>query len=286
MQYSFTGRATMVRRRRKARGVQLLALGVMLVSVAADSEQRSPTRPDGREVARAEAVEASLELNWVTRRAIQRRLQQDDFDPGPLDGLMGSRTRDAIRSWQHVQGMLPTGYLDARQAEQLREPSFPLHDAAWAGDLARMRRLLAAGTDVNGGDRDRKTPLHLAAVDGHVEAIDALIEAGADVDASGGDGYGEGTTPLHVAVAHDHAGAITALIAAGADVNSRDFVGRSPTCRPGGPWKPHAVRRPDCRQLSTFFGLRRSLTTFCRGECPPEGKCRRAHSASTCGCQT
>ena len=174
------------------------------------------------DAARAEAVEASLELDWVTRRAIQRRLQQDDFDPGPLDGLMGSRTRAAIRRWQDAQGLRPTGYLDARQAGQLREPSFPLHDAAWAGDVAEIRRLLAAGVDVNALDLDRKTPLHFAAADGHVEAIDALIEAGANVDARDDSGYGSGITPLHVAVAHDHPGAITALIAVGADVNSGD----------------------------------------------------------------
>ena len=216
------GRPAMVRRRRGGPRCATVALGALLVAAAADSGQRSPQRPDRREAARAEAVEASLELSWATRRAIQRRLQQDDFDPGPLDGLMGSRTREAVRNWQDAQGMLPTGYLDARQAELLREPSFPLHDAAWAGDVARIRRLLAAGAHVNGLDRDRKTPLHLAAADGHVEAIDALIEAGANVNARDDSEYGDGVTPLHVAVAHDHAGAITALIAAGADVNSED----------------------------------------------------------------
>ena len=138
---------------------------------------------DGREAAKAAVVEASLGLDWATRRAIQRRLQLEDFDPGPLDGLIGPGTRAAIRSWQDAQGMLPTGYLDGGQAEQLREPSFPLHDAAWAGDVARIRRLLAAGADVNGFDSDQKAPLHLAAADGHVEAINTLIDAGANVDA-------------------------------------------------------------------------------------------------------
>ncbi len=44
--------------------------------------------------------------------AAQRKLAENGYDPGPIDGVMGSRTRDEIRQFQRSVGLLDTGQLD------------------------------------------------------------------------------------------------------------------------------------------------------------------------------
>jgi ankyrin repeat protein len=55
--------------------------------------------------------------------------------------------------------------------------------AAGAGDLETVKRLLAEGDDVNSADNGRWTPLILAAQNGHLEVVKLLIKSGADVNA-------------------------------------------------------------------------------------------------------
>ena len=63
--------------------------------------------------------DAALELDRESRRQVQQRLREAGFDPGPADGLLGPRTRDAIRRWQESAGLPATGYLDSATAEAL-----------------------------------------------------------------------------------------------------------------------------------------------------------------------
>jgi len=102
----------------------------------------------------------------------------------------------------------------------------PLHKAAFAGDIAAIKALLAGGANVNAKNEDGWTPLHDAAFAGDVVAIEALLAGGADVDATAEAGPmaqpGEsGPTPLHLAAHNGHPGAIKALLAGGADINAR-----------------------------------------------------------------
>lgn len=39
----------------------------------------------------------------------QRLLKQRGFDPGPIDGIPGKRTQEAIRSFQRRAGLAATG---------------------------------------------------------------------------------------------------------------------------------------------------------------------------------
>jgi ankyrin repeat protein len=90
-----------------------------------------------------------------------------------------------------------------------------------------IRLLAKAGADLNAGFPD--TPLTLAAGWGHLELTRALIEGGADVNRPD-DG---GQTPLGEAVGKKHLDVIAALLEAGADPNfvtkeERDRGNRSP----------------------------------------------------------
>ena len=66
-----------------------------------------------------EAVERGLGLSREERGQVQRGLAAAGHDPGPVDGMIGRGTREAIRRWQGAQGKPATGYLDADGAKAL-----------------------------------------------------------------------------------------------------------------------------------------------------------------------
>jgi hypothetical protein len=52
---------------------------------------------------------------------IQRELSRLGYDPGPVDGLMGNRTRNAIRAYQQTAGMVEDGQPSTTLLARLRE---------------------------------------------------------------------------------------------------------------------------------------------------------------------
>ena len=52
-------------------------------------------------------------------RSIQQALANKGFNPGVIDGAMGRNTREAIRSFQSKNGLVPTGELNERSASLL-----------------------------------------------------------------------------------------------------------------------------------------------------------------------
>ena len=65
-------------------------------------------------------VEEGPNRDRAARRRIRQGLAAGGFDPGGADGLLGRRTRAAIRRWQSSRGARATGYLDRESAEALR----------------------------------------------------------------------------------------------------------------------------------------------------------------------
>jgi peptidoglycan hydrolase-like protein with peptidoglycan-binding domain len=54
-----------------------------------------------------------------TIRSVQQALNDKGFDPGPIDGIMGPRTRSAIRSYEKQQNMPANGALTAKVLDGL-----------------------------------------------------------------------------------------------------------------------------------------------------------------------
>ncbi len=52
------------------------------------------------------------ELGRNNVRQVQDALQAKGFDPGPIDGVAGSRTKAAVRKFQDRFGMKATGEID------------------------------------------------------------------------------------------------------------------------------------------------------------------------------
>jgi peptidoglycan hydrolase-like protein with peptidoglycan-binding domain len=49
----------------------------------------------------------------------QQALKDKGHDPGPIDGVMGSRTKEAIKSFQSASNLQVTGTLDAETSQKL-----------------------------------------------------------------------------------------------------------------------------------------------------------------------
>jgi ankyrin repeat protein len=124
-------------------------------------------------------------------------------------------------------------------------PALPIHDAAWKGEVERIRALVTAGADVNALDALGGTPLYWAARGGHAmgphrcrgEAADrpaviaALLALGANPNLADRrprlPGASSGWTPLFVALHHGQFASATLLLQHGADPNIRSDQGVS-----------------------------------------------------------
>jgi peptidoglycan hydrolase-like protein with peptidoglycan-binding domain len=55
----------------------------------------------------------------------QERLKAEGFDPGPVDGVLNSRTEAAIREYQQKKGIPVSGALDEETMRELQLPASP-----------------------------------------------------------------------------------------------------------------------------------------------------------------
>ncbi len=76
------------------------------ISALTAEEQLAP------EVEAAQAAEAALDLNNLTRRLVELRLQQMGLEPGAVDGTFDDETRRAIRRYQSNSEIEGMGYLN------------------------------------------------------------------------------------------------------------------------------------------------------------------------------
>jgi uncharacterized protein len=134
----------------------------------------------------------------------------------------------------------------------------PLHDAARAGHLDKVRALIDQGEMIDAQSDRGETPLILAVLTGHADVVEVLIAHGADVMARNERGltplhaaaysgstemaallldHGaeledranvSGATPLMVAAEENHVAVAELLIARGADLSTPDRDGFTP----------------------------------------------------------
>ena len=65
----------------------------------------------------------------------QQALKRMGHDPGPVDGVMGAQTAEALRAYQKAQGLRVTGQLDDATTAKLGEPAqAPVNSPKTGGD--------------------------------------------------------------------------------------------------------------------------------------------------------
>jgi hypothetical protein len=103
------------------------------------------------------------------------------------------------------------------QAGGRRSEFTTIAQAAFHGDVQRVRELLAAGSDPLDQSERSENPLFLAAFSGHAEVCRLLLEAGLDIEA----GTGNESTPLMTAALWGHVDVVRLLIEHGANVRAK-----------------------------------------------------------------
>mmetsp|Transcript_16715 Transcript_16715/g.54425 ORF Transcript_16715/g.54425 Transcript_16715/m.54425 type:complete len:225 (+) Transcript_16715:64-738(+) len=162
--------------------------------------------------------------------------------PSPLPKAQQSTRYEspAIVSSLHDPPPLERDTHEAAEPQQMVTQE-SLFDAAEAGDLATVRRYVAAGLDVNVvDDEDGYTALLLAAECGQGHVVECFLASGAAfVDAR--DSFGR--TALYAAAVASHTHCVQLLLSAGADANLCDDDGRSPL------WAACALRNVEVAKL-------------------------------------
>ena len=83
-----------------------------------ESERAARTALEQRLGGRPAATAASA--GGMTMREVQLALQRAGFDPGPIDGKMGRRTRAALRAFQQAQGLSADGRIGPQTIARLK----------------------------------------------------------------------------------------------------------------------------------------------------------------------
>jgi uncharacterized protein len=94
----------------------------------------------------------------------------------------------------------------------------PLFEAAIAGEIAVVERLLAAGANIDGRDHDQATPLIAAALASQAAIVKVLIAHGANVQARNAGGF----TALHAAAYSGSTPIVEFLLDSGANIDDAD----------------------------------------------------------------
>ena len=130
----------------------------------------------------------------------------------------------------------PPAPAGAGAAEDSRETR--LRQAAQNGDLATVRALAEARTNVNAPDLAGATAAHWAAQRDDLAMMDALIAAGANVKAANR----LGVTPLHLAAVNGNPAMLVKLLSAGSDLWAPVADGETPIMTVARTGRPDAVR--------------------------------------------
>jgi hypothetical protein len=83
---------------------------ICIASVAPGFAQGTPAPAQAMRKLLDMSAKPTLNPQRILR--VQQALQQKGFDPGPIDGVLGPITREAVRAYQERYGIPATGELD------------------------------------------------------------------------------------------------------------------------------------------------------------------------------
>jgi peptidoglycan hydrolase-like protein with peptidoglycan-binding domain len=86
---------------------------------------------------------------------VQQALKDKGHDPGSIDGIMGQRTKEALRSFQQKEGLQATGTLDTQTAEKLGV-SMDARSGKGSGELKAGRNEIDRGPKTGEARTDRQ----------------------------------------------------------------------------------------------------------------------------------
>ena len=99
-----------------AQGAVLGAAGGAVVGLATDSDQINLGKPFWKK----QTSQQHYKAQNSSVRSIQSGLTAKGYNPGPIDGVMGNKTRRAIRAYQRDNGLLVNGYASQQLASHIQ----------------------------------------------------------------------------------------------------------------------------------------------------------------------
>ncbi len=94
-------------------------------AVVPAAAQTEPAPMTGSQQAPVEPTPNQAALQRDEMREVQARLRSFGFNPGPVDGMPGLMTEDAVQHYQRHRGQRQTGTVDRELLEQLRQDPAP-----------------------------------------------------------------------------------------------------------------------------------------------------------------
>ena len=94
-------------------------------AVVPAAAQTEPAAMTGSQPAPDEPAPNQAALQRDEMREVQARLRSLGFNPGPVDGVPGLMTEDAVQHYQRHRGQRQTGMVDRELLEQLRQDPAP-----------------------------------------------------------------------------------------------------------------------------------------------------------------
>ena len=88
-------------------------LTLALPGWAAEAKKAAPAKEE-----KAEKKMPAAKANEETKK-LQEALKAKGQDPGPIDGVMGSKTQGALKAFQEASGIKATGRMDKETGEKL-----------------------------------------------------------------------------------------------------------------------------------------------------------------------
>jgi hypothetical protein len=119
-----------------------------------ESGQTTSSKESGMS-SRMRGQESAKTHSADTVKQVQQALKDKGHDPGSIDGIMGQRTQDALRSFQQKEGLQATGTLDAQTAEKLGV-SMAARGGKSTGDLKPGRNEVERGLNTGEARKDRQ----------------------------------------------------------------------------------------------------------------------------------
>lgn len=92
------------------------AIVIVSLALAIGSSPIPAAAGDERTIAESQARQQA-QFNLV--KAVQRALTEAGFDPGPVDGLRGPKTDEALVAFQNENGLVPDGVLGPKTLRAL-----------------------------------------------------------------------------------------------------------------------------------------------------------------------
>jgi peptidoglycan hydrolase-like protein with peptidoglycan-binding domain len=97
------------------------------IAVPPAAAQQAQSNQTGAAQPASAASSGELDMNAVPNlnpdgvRQVQQALQKKGFDPGPIDGILGPQTKEAVRKFQDFFGIKASGEIDNQTLYALGE---------------------------------------------------------------------------------------------------------------------------------------------------------------------